>query len=198
MPILNEEPMTKQQGKTGDSFDVTVLRLGHRLVRDERTSTHIGLVARAFGAKRLILTGSDDRTADSINRVKERWGGQFQVDYYRNWRDVLSKWDGLIVHLTMYGEVLDSALDRIRTKLIEKDKKSILLVVGAEKVPAEIYDLSHYNVSVGSQPHSEVAALAVFLDRLFMGEELYNPFVNAKMRIKPSLRKKKVVTASED
>ncbi len=190
--------MTKQHGKTGDSLGVTVLRLGHRLVRDERTSTHIGLVARAFGARRLILTGSDDHTVDSINRVKERWGGQFQVDYYRNWREVLSKWEGIIVHLTMYGEILDDALDKIRTKLDESNEKSILLVVGAEKVPAEIYELSDYNVSVGSQPHSEVAALAVFLDRLFMGEELYNPFVNAKMRIRPSLRKKKVVTVSED
>ena len=73
-----------------------------------------------------------------------------------------------------------------------------LLVVGAEKVPREIYNIANYNVAVGSQPHSEVAALAVFLDRLFMGEELNSTFVKAKIRIKPSSRGKKVETINEN
>ena len=179
-------------------FDVTVLRLGHRLVRDERTSTHIGLVARAFGAKGLILSGADDHTIDSINRLKERWGGDFQVTYCHNWKDVIVGWGGIVVHLTMYGENLDAALVKIRSRSKKKRKENILLAVGAEKVPPEMYELADYNVSVGSQPHSEIAALAVFLDRLFMGEELYNPFANAKMKIKPSLRKKKVVNLYEN
>lgn len=178
-------------------YRVTVLRLGHRLVRDERMSTHIGLVSRAFGAFELVLTGADDRTIESITRVTNRWGGGFDVKYQKNWKEFIRNWEGVIVHLTMYGEVLDDALPKIRNAA-GVGKKGILVVVGAEKVPREMYNLSDYNVSVGNQPHSEVAALAVFLDRLFMGGELYSTFVKAKIRIRPSSKGKRVETASEN
>ncbi len=171
-----------------EKYDVTVLRLGHRLVRDERISTHVGLVSRAFGAKRLILTGADDHTVDSLRRLSTRWGGGFQAEYVKNWRDFVRHWQGTSVHLTMYGEDLRNGIDRLK-----KDKaRKILVVIGAEKVPKEIYTLVDLNIAVGNQPHSEVAALAVFLDRLFMGEELYTTFGNARLRVKPSLRGKKV------
>ncbi|MGH2639016.1 MAG: tRNA (cytidine(56)-2'-O)-methyltransferase [Rhabdochlamydiaceae bacterium] len=196
----NKHPLAGHAGQNSKgsrsvAYEVTVLRLGHRLVRDERMSTHIGLVSRAFGAKNLILTGADDHTVDSINRVKNNWGGEFEVKYVRNWRQFVLASDGIIVHLTMYGEVLDQALAKIRRD-VDKSPSSprkILVIVGAEKVPSEVYELATYNASVGNQPHSEVAALAVFLDRLFMGEELYTTFVKAKLRINPSLRQKNVV-----
>jgi tRNA (cytidine56-2'-O)-methyltransferase len=170
------------------NYDVTVLRLGHRLVRDERISTHIGLVSRAFGAKRLILTGADDHTVDSLQRLNARWGGGFSIEYVKHWREFVRSFAGVKVHLTMYGEELSKGIAALR----EKNSPELLLMVGAEKVPREIYNLADLNISVGNQPHSEVAALAVFLDRLFMGEELYNTFGNARFRIKPSLRGKKV------
>jgi tRNA (cytidine56-2'-O)-methyltransferase len=69
---------------------------------------------------------------------------------------------------------------------------NILVVVGAEKVPAEMYDLADWNVAVGSQPHSEVAALAVFLDHLMEGQELTKDF-DGGLRIIPSPRGKQVV-----
>ncbi len=175
-------------------ISVTVLRLGHRLVRDERISTHIGLVSRAFGAKKLVLTGADDHTLDSISRLSQRWGGEFEVVYIKNWREFIRNWKGIKVHLTMYGENLDTGLEKIR----RNESEELLLVVGAEKVPAEIYSAADHNISVGNQPHSEVAALAVFLDRLFMGEELYNTFSKARLRIKPSLRSKKVEFVNEN
>jgi tRNA (cytidine56-2'-O)-methyltransferase len=174
--------------KTTPKFSVTVLRLGHRLVRDERISTHIGLVARAFGASSLIMTGADDYTVDSLTRVTSSWGGSFSVNYVKNWREIVRNFQGSRVHLTMYGEQLDKGLEILN----EKRPGNLLLVIGAEKVPRDIYSLVDLNISVGNQPHSEVAALAVFLDRLFMGEELYNTFGNASFRIKPSLRGKKV------
>jgi len=180
------------------NIDVSVLRLGHRLVRDERISTHIGLVSRAFGAKRLILTGADDHTADSIERVRDRWGGTFEVSYTKKWRDVVTNWEGIVVHLTMYGEALNDVLEKIRKDLGQQRNKPLLLVIGAEKVPREIYAMANYNVAIGSQPHSEVAALAVFLDRLFMGGELYSTFDKAKLRIKPSARAKEVEIANEN
>lgn len=190
--------MKQRSARSKLPYDVTVLRLGHRLVRDERMSTHIGLVSRSFGAKELVLTGADDHTIDSISRVSNRWGGDFVVRYYRNWREYVRNWNGTIVHLTMYGEVFDETLPKIRDKIAKSKTKNLLVVVGAEKVPREIYNIANYNVGVGSQPHSEVAALAVFLDRLFMGEELYSTFVKAKMRIEPSARGKKVETTNEN
>ena len=42
----------------------------------------------------------------------------------------------------------------------------LLIVVGAEKVPPELYGLADWNVAAGNQPHSEVAALAITIDRL--------------------------------
>jgi tRNA (cytidine56-2'-O)-methyltransferase len=198
MNVGNHLEMKRGSGGVKLPYDVTVLRLGHRLVRDERMSTHIGLVARAFGARELVLSGADDHTVDSINRVSRRWGGDFTTTYQRNWRGFVKTWAGAVVHLTMYGEVLEDSLPKIRAALESSEGKRVLIVVGAEKVPREIYDLASYNVSVGSQPHSEVAALAVFLDRLFMGEELNNTFVKAKMKIRPSMRGKKVERINEN
>ena len=177
-------------------YSVTVLRLGHRLVRDERISTHIGLVSRTFGAKSLILTGADDHTVESIQRLNSRWGGNFQVEFTREWRKLASNWRGIVVHLTMYGEAIDEALPRLKGDT--KTKNGILVVIGAEKVPAEIYSIAHYNVAVGNQPHSEVAALAVFLDRLFMGAELYTRFINAKFVVRPNSKGKRVVVSDEN
>ncbi len=39
---------------------------------------------------------------------------------------------------------------------------------------------------MGIQPHSEISALAVFLDRVFGGEELRREFSDAERRIIPS------------
>src|SRR5215217_8163531 len=38
-------------------MNISVLRIGHRLVRDDRVTTHAALVARAFGADMIYMTG---------------------------------------------------------------------------------------------------------------------------------------------
>jgi tRNA (cytidine56-2'-O)-methyltransferase len=48
------------------------------------------------------------------------------------------------------------------------------------------------NIAVGNQPHSEIAALAIFLDRFFQGKELIATFQNAKMSIIPTSHGKRV------
>jgi tRNA (cytidine56-2'-O)-methyltransferase len=67
--------------------------------------------------------------------------------------------------------------------------------VGSQKVPKEFFssDVSNFNVAVGNQPHSEVSSLAVFLDRFYRGKELSVGFNQAKLRIVPQKRGKKVV-----
>lgn len=168
---------------------IVVLRMGHRLDRDKRITTHVGLVARAFGADGMILANIDDKgVKESIMKVVEVWGGDFFVETGVPWRKAVDDWraeGGLVIHLTMYGMPLDEALNKVRDR-------DLLVVVGAEKMPAEIFDLSDLNVAVGHQPHSEVAALAVFLDRVFKGSELKKEFKNRKLKIIPSEKSKKI------
>ncbi len=166
---------------------VAVLRLGHRPLRDKRITSHIGLVSRAFGCEGLILTVEDNVAKESLEDVGERWGGEFYVKTIKDWRGFLKKWQGVIVHLTMYGLPIDEKMDELQA--VEKD---MIIVVGAEKVPPEVYKLSTYNIAIGSQPHSEVSALAVFLDRLFKGEELKKDF-SGMTRVIPSSDGKKAV-----
>ena len=73
-----------------------------------------------------------------------------------------------------------------------QNEEKLLIVVGAEKVPREIYELADYNVGVGSQPHSEISALAVLLDRIQSGKQFEKAFPNAKRKIVPTKNGKNV------
>jgi tRNA (cytidine56-2'-O)-methyltransferase len=163
--------------------EVVVLRLGHRPERDQRVTTHVGLAARAFGANGMLLAEKDTGVVQSLRDVVERWGGDFTIQDGVSWRQCISEWKasgGTVVHLTMYGLKLTDAVEELR------GKQRILLVAGAEKVPGEVYGLADYNISVSTQPHSEVSGVAVFLDRLFSGETMDREYPGAPMRIVPS------------
>ena len=87
----------------------------------------------------------------------------------------------------MYGENINEIENDIQKEA------NILIVVGAEKVPREIYEQSDYNVSIGNQPHSEVSALAILLDRIQKGEQFEKKFSNSKRAIIPSKNGKNVI-----
>jgi tRNA (cytidine56-2'-O)-methyltransferase len=165
---------------------VELLRVGHRPGRDPRLSTHLALVARAFGAQRMYLHPPDPRVEASAAGVRERWGGEFEVVPAPSWGAVVRDARGPVVHLTMYGVPLGSVLPRLRRE------RDLLLVVGGAKVPPRLYGDATFNVSVGSQPHSEVAAVAVVLREL-LGLPGRRAFPGARQRIVPSARGKSVV-----
>jgi tRNA (cytidine56-2'-O)-methyltransferase len=170
---------------------VIVLRLGHRISRDHRISTHCGLVARALGAEGVIYSGEHDQgLLDSVEHVSEKWGGKFGVSYEAGWKKAINAYKKkgyAVVHLTVYGLPILKKIGSIRKK------GKILLVIGGEKVPWEMYGLADFNVSVTGQPHSEIAALAIFLDRVFAGKELDKKFAKAKKIVIPQERGKKVI-----
>ena len=173
------------------------MRIGHRPERDKRITTHVGLVARAFGASEMLLTGRDAHIEESLADAARRWGGGFALRSGVSWKGEVMCWKeagGAVVHLTMYGTNLPDVIDEI-----SHCERDLLVAVGAEKVPAEMYQLADWNVAVGNQPHSEVAALAVFLDRLFLGRELEGEFPGG-LKIVPSPRGKQVLYSekSED
>lgn len=175
---------------------ITVLRLGHRRVRDARVTTHVALTARAFGAGEAIISGErDENSLDSISALSLRWGGNFKVRYEEKWKKIIERFRGIKVHLTIYGMPVQEKIGEIRKKTIGKTQriKNLLVIVGGEKVPGEVYRLSDYNIAVTSQPHSEVAALAVFLHEFFEGKELENKFSNAGLTVVPQERGKKVL-----
>lgn len=176
---------------------IVILRLGHRLPRDERISTHVALVARAFGADSMIYSGQHDNSLESsVLRIAERWGGQFSIKYEKNYADVVRdyrKGGFTVVHLTMYGIPLPEKIAMV------KKSKNILVIVGAEQVPRDVYELADYNIAVTSQPHSEVAALAVFMNELTDGKALEREFdkrFNGRIKIKPSMKGKVIVSES--
>lgn len=172
--------------------EIFVLRIGHRIERDKRITTHVGLVARAFGAKGIYIINAEKEIKSKIDEVTKVWGGPFICEIIEdNWKKFILEWKrkkGIIIHLTMYGIPVEDKINEIR---LRKEKK--LIVVGAEKVPNELYHLSDYNISITTQPHSEVAALALFLDRFYEGKELSLKFSNAKLKIVPMERGKRVI-----
>jgi tRNA (cytidine56-2'-O)-methyltransferase len=166
---------------------IAVLRIGHRLDRDKRITTHVALVARAFGADTIFISTKDDTLKKNILSVGKRFGGDFQVETGIDPKKIIKSWNGTIVHLTMYGEEFEKAIHQI------EKKKDLLIIVGAEKVPFYYYEIADLNVSIGNQPHSEVAALAVFLDRYTKGAWTKKKF-HGNIEIIPCVKGKKVIS----
>jgi len=170
---------------------ICILRIGHRPERDQRVTTHVGLCARALGASGMYLSGTDSSIKRSVEDVVERWGGHFFLEDGVSWRSCIKQWKedgGMVVHLTMYGERMTETIDEIR-----EGHKDLLVIVGAEKVPGEIYGLADYNVSVTTQPHSEISSLAIFLDRYTEGSGLNRDYPDARIRIEPSKLGKRTI-----
>jgi len=171
--------------------NISVLRIGHRLVRDDRMTTHVALVARAFGSKKIYMNNIADSLKQTVDEINKSWGGScdFSIELISNWNNVVLNWKdggGKIVHLTMYGIPIDKVIKDLRRE------KRILVVIGAAKVPRRMYELANYNIAIGNQPHSEVAALSIFLDRMYEGKQFNKDFGDAKLRIIPTANGKRV------
>ena len=170
---------------------IEVLRIGTRLVRDDRVTTHVTLVSRAFGASKIYMYDANPEIKETIFKVNKMWGSDFKVEIIENWKDIIKlkkKESFKIIHLTMYGENINILQDQIR-----KEEK-ILIVVGAEKVPREAYDMADYNIAIGNQPHSEISALAILLDRISQGRQLQKKYSDGEREIIPTKKGKNVIT----
>ena len=179
---------------SGERLDV--LRLGYRLGRDPRITTHLALVSRALGADRFLLAGDEDpKMFDNLESVSDRFGSGMVCDHIKGPMGWLRRFveedagdgePGVAVHLTMYGEPFRQAIPRIR-----RDRPPVVIVGGA-KVPGDVYKYSQYNLAVGNQPHSEVAALALFLDAWHGESGSERAFDDARLIIEPTSSGKRV------
>jgi len=168
--------------------------LGHRVVRDERITTHVTLVSRLFDIKKVLIAGVEDRgLKESIKSLQDLWGGNLEIFTNVNALEYINSWKengGKIIHLTMYGEKFtDEIIETI------KNYNKLLIIIGSQKVPAEIYEEADINLSIGNQPHSELSAVTIFLYEIIDKSKdfLYRKFENAKQKIVPSKKSKKIV-----
>lgn len=170
--------------------EIWIMRIGHRPQRDKRVTTHVALSSRALGAKGIYVDTEDPVLEENIRSVVGRFGGDFSIKTGVKWKSIVKDFDGKVVHLTMYGQRVDEAVPKI-----PKDE-NIMIIVGAEKVPPDVYQRADFNVSVGNQPHSEISALAIFLDRFTEGKALYEDR-HGRMTVIPNERGKTVVDLSK-
>ena len=173
---------------------LSVLRLGHRVDRDKSITSHLGLTARAFGADEIILSGEEDDTPlETWKEVSGRFGGTLECRYEpkpMGWLRSFSRGGGPIVHLTMYGEPWRDVSGSIEFV------GPVAVVVGGTKVPGELFGIADYNIAVGNQPHSEVAALAVFLNT-WLGDVGPERFSDGSVEVIPSESGKKIITRED-
>ncbi len=150
---------------------IEVLRLSHRIGRDPRISTHVALTVRSFGASKVYYSGDRDKSLEeSVKKIVNRFGGPFEIEYVPDPVKFVKSKKCQVIHLTMYGKQFEEV----------ELSKDVLIIVGSEKVEPEFYE--YENVSVGNQPHSEVAALGVFLYKFF---GVKKDFKDAKVKIEP-------------
>ena len=194
-------PVAARNLGMNDEREVVVLRYGHRPGRDDRMTTHVGLTARALGADRVVVPDNAGQSAETVRDITDRFGGPFAVECREDQNAIVRTFDGVVVHLTMYGERIQDVEGAVREAVGLGDNtapRDLLIVVGGEKVPWELYERADFNVGVTNQPHSEVAGLAVFLDRLFAGAELDREWTDADRRVVPEATGKTVVDAGEE
>jgi len=160
-----------------------VLRLGYRRGRDPRITTHLALVARAMGADGFLLSGDQDKEMfENLHSVGSRFGGVIDTSHVNGLGHLKRHVGngGIAVHLTMYGEPFRKSIPKIRRD------RPMLIVVGGAKVPGDVFKLCQYNVAIGNQPHSEVAALALFMDAWFGESASERNFEGARLVIEGS------------
>ena len=185
---------------------VTIFRIGHRIFRDKRITTHLALVSRALGASGIVIAGEKDvNIIKSVQKVVTEWGGNFTIKFipFDEWKPFLEERvdrQDKIIHLTMYGEnfpIFRKRKDFIELRSSPDLLKRLLIVVGGEKVPAKVFQYANWNVAISNQPHSEVGSLSIFLNRLIL-DSLERSFSKPSRKINPSIAGKKSYSGIKD
>jgi tRNA (cytidine56-2'-O)-methyltransferase len=132
----------------------------------------------------------DGQLEETLTHVVDDFGGTFTVKTGLPWRSTVAEWKrsgGMVVHLTAYGLPIQRIISKIR-----RGREDKMIIVGAEKVPREVYHLADWNVAVTNQPISEVSALGIFLDWLH-GHRFSTRFAGERKRIIPTEHGKRIV-----
>ncbi len=159
---------------------------------DYGLSVDLALAARAFGAQQIVFTSErSDRLVRHFKSVVSKWGGSFEVLFTKDWIGfVKEKRNYKSVYLTQFG------LPFSKVSSIIKTYKNLVVIIstdGARGAAAH----SDFNVSISTQPHVSISALAIFLHEFYSGRELAMHFENAKYRVVPAAHAMKLVRAGK-
>ena len=98
-------------------MEIEVVRIGQRVVRDDRVTTHVALVARSFGANKIYMNEVNSEIEKTISDINKTWGGNFQIEIISEWKQIIKERKNAgvkIVHLTMYGQNINNVQMKIR------------------------------------------------------------------------------------
>ena len=68
---------------------IEVLRIGQRVVRDDRVTTHVALVARSFGAEKIYMNEVNSEIEKTISDINKTWGGDFKIEIISDWKKII-------------------------------------------------------------------------------------------------------------
>lgn len=147
--------------------------------------TDICMTSRAFGASKISFTCNEDRkVANAVGKISDAWGGKFAISFNADYKKMMSNSPNYKkIFLTQYGLPVQKVNHSLRTY------KNIMVIVSLTDALAQrLIDAADFNVSITTQPHSSVSAIAVFLHTYFNGRENAMQFENAKMKVIPMER----------
>ena len=72
-------------------MEIEVLRIGQRVVRDDRVTTHVALVARSFGAKKIYMNEINPEINDTVSKINRTWGGDFKIEMNDDWKKIIKE-----------------------------------------------------------------------------------------------------------
>ncbi len=72
-------------------MEIEVLRIGQRVVRDDRVTTHVALVARSFGAQKIYMNEVNPEIKRTISGINKTWGGNFKIEIISEWKKIVKE-----------------------------------------------------------------------------------------------------------
>jgi tRNA (cytidine56-2'-O)-methyltransferase len=72
-------------------MEIEVLRIGQRVVRDDRVTTHVALVARSFGAQKIYMNEVNPEIKYTISSINKTWGGNFKIEIISEWKKIIKE-----------------------------------------------------------------------------------------------------------
>ncbi len=148
----------------------------------------LALAARAFGAQQIVFTTQRDAKLERhFKAIAAKWGGTFEVLFTRNWVGFVGERRNYkSVYLTQFGLPFAKVAPMVKTY------KNLVVIISTDGAKGVI-NHSDFNVSISTQPHVTISALAIFLHEFFSGRELAMHFENARYKVEPSARSMKIV-----
>jgi len=72
-------------------MEIEVLSIGQRVVRDDRVTTHVALVARSFGAQKIYMNEVNPEIKHTISALTKLGAAILKLKLFQNGKKLLRK-----------------------------------------------------------------------------------------------------------